>query len=156
MAAIFFKYSNKGIFKNSITPGGTIVQSDLLSGITDAKYVTILSSVTVQHNETVQFFQSFGDLINYFYFGKGLGQIHMELMCFMDCSDAPGLQKLWTTIGQNRGKEVSVAMGPIFVKGVLMSFSVTAVAEPETHYMISIDLGMTDSNLTKANITGSC
>lgn len=156
MAAIFFQYTDKGIFKNSIKPGGTLVQSDLLSGLDTSQYVTILTNVTIQHNETVQFFQSFGDLINYFYFGKGLGQIHMELMCFMNCTTAPGLQKLWTAIGQNRGKEISVSMGPIFVKGVLMSFSVAAVAEPETHFMISIDLGMTDSNLTKANITGSC
>ena len=141
---------------NSIKPGSTLVQSDLLSGIDSSQYVTILTNVSIQHNETVQFFQSFGDLINYFYFGKGLGQIHMELICFMDCNSAPGLQKLWTTIGQNRGKEVSVSMGPIFVKGVLMSFMVSAVAEPETHFIISIDLGMTDSNLTKANITGSC
>lgn len=160
MAALFFKYSDSGIFKNSVGAGGKIVNSDLLSGIAgEESAVTILTGVSITHNETVQFFQSFGDLVHYFYFGRGLGQIHLDLMCFLDCKSkdsAPGVKKLWDKIGQKRGKKIDLTFDSITVSGILMSFNISAVAEPETHFIVSIDLGMIESNLPNANITGSC
>ena len=161
MAALFFKYSNTGIFKNSVGTGGKIVTcDDLFAGVVgEASAVTILTAMSISHNETVQFFQSFGDLIHYFYFGRGLGNIHFELMCFLDCNTrdkAPGVTKLWDKIGSSRGKKITVSFDGIAVTGVLTGFNVSAVAEPETHFIVSIDLGMIDSKLKKANITGAC
>lgn len=160
MAALFFKYTDTGIFKNSVGAGGKIVNSDLLEGIVDTPdAVTILTSVSITHNETVQFFQSFGDLVHYFYFGRGLGQIHLELMCFLDCKSkdsAPGLKKIWDKIGEKRGKKIDLTFDAVTVSGVLTNFNISVVAEPETHFIISLDLGMIESNLPNANITGSC
>lgn len=159
MAALFFKYNNSGIFKNSVGPGGKIVECDLLDGVLDSDTnITVLTAFSVTHNETVQFFQSFGDMVHYFYFGRGVGQIHFDLMCFLGCSSdkAPGLQTLWDKLGSNRGKKVNLHFDSVTVSGILMSFTITAQAEPETHYIISIDLGMIDSKLAKANVTGSC
>jgi hypothetical protein len=158
MAALFFQYSNSGIFKNSVGPGGKIVNCDLFDGIINESGVSILTSMSVQHSETVQFFQSFGDLVHYFYFGRGVGQIHFDLMCFLKCQSdqAPGIQKLWSSIGSKRGQKVTVSFNSISVTGILTGFNITAVAEPETHYLVSIDLGMIDSSLKKSSVTGSC
>ncbi len=158
MAALFFQYSNSGIFKNSVGPGGKIVNCDLFDGIINESGVSILTSMSVQHSETVQFFQSFGDLVHYFYFGRGVGQIRFDLMCFLKCQSdqAPGIQKLWSSIGGKRGQKVTVSFNSISVTGILTGFNITAVAEPETHYLVSIDLGMIDSSLKKSSVTGSC
>lgn len=158
MAALFFKYSNSGIFKNSVGPGGKIVTCDLIDDLISSSGVSILTNMSITHNDTVQFFQSFGDLVHYFYFGRGVGQAHFELMCFLSCGSdqAPGLQKLWSKIGDKRGQKITVAFNSITVTGILTNVSITAVAEPETHYLVSFDLGVIDSNLKKASITGSC
>ncbi len=156
MGALFFKYDNTSIFKNSIG-SGKVIETDLLPFLGSPEALTILTSATVQHNDTIQFFQSFGDLIDYFYFGRGLGQIHLELIMFTDCeSVSAGLQQLWTLLGSKRGQEVNVSISNMFVTGILTSFTVNAIAEPETHFQVSLDLGMTKSNLSSPNISGSC
>ncbi len=159
MGAVFYKLSNNNIFKAG-GGGGQIVHSNaLFSGLLgEASQLTLLVRMSIQCNENIQFFQSFDDVIHHYYFGKGVGQISMDLLCFLECGNtsAPGLHTLWGALGKVRGKEIDVAFDGIVVSGVLMDFTINAVSEPETHYIICINLGMTKNGLPSVSIPGAC
>jgi hypothetical protein len=158
MAAIFIPLDDGGVFKGSMGNSANLVTCDMLNAILyNQAQFSILTNVTVSGSEVVQFFQSFDDLIHYFYFGQGLGQIHFDLTCFFDCSDnAPGLDTMWALMGATRGKKVTVNIGRIQVVGVLMDYTISLTAEPIPMYNISINLGMISNSMTPANITAAC
>lgn len=157
MAAIFLPIDDdSGIFKHSCGNSSNLISCSLTDRIGHGTS-SILSAVSVTFNETVQFFQSFDDLVHFFYFGQGLGSIHLEIMCFQNCGGGmPGLQAVINKISQSRGKLVSVDLNAVRVEGVLLEFSVSLVADPVPIYTIAINLGMTKNGLQKPNIKGSC
>ena len=156
MASLFIALDDNSIFQKSAGTTASLVSCSLTDDIAGLNS-SILTNVTVNYNETVQFFQTFDDLIHYFYFGQGLGSIRFEVMCFQDCSgSAPGFQKIVQTIGQNRGKAVTLNMGTIQVEGILTDFTVSLTADPVPIYTICATLGMTNNGLPKPSIDASC
>lgn len=157
MAALFINVNDAGLFRWSAGQTASLVSCSLTDELA-GKNQSILTNVSISYNETVQFFQSFDDLIHYFYFGKGLGTIRFELMCFQYCEGGqpPGLGKMISKIGENRGKLVSLNMGPVRVAGILMDFTVSLSPDPTPIWTITATLGMTQHNLKKPNIQGSC
>lgn len=158
MAAVFLTLGDDIFMTTAGTPT-SFVSCDLLDA--DSLFAPgqcmLLSNFSTTFNEVVQFFQSFDDLIHYYYFGKGLGQIRFDMMAFFNCSgDAPGLRNLYESIGSKRGKKVTLDFMNVHVEGILMEFNITALAEPLPHFQISIALGMINSNLTPPNIQGGC
>ena len=108
MATIFVPLSNNDVFAGAVGPSASLVHCSLTDGI-DGNNFSILTNVSISGTETLQFFQSFDDLIHYFYFGKGLGQIRFDIMCFFDCNgNAPGIKEVWQQIGSARGQIISV------------------------------------------------
>lgn len=156
MAAVFVKLDND-IFMTTAGSPTSFVKCDLIDSSIGSDQFMLLTNFQTTFNEVVQFFQSFDDLIHYYYFGKGLGQIRFDLMAFFNCEGtAPGLKTLYTSIGSKRGKKITLDFMNIHVEGILMEFTIAATAEPLPHFQISITLGMTDSNLTPPNIPGGC
>ncbi len=150
MAALFHKFSSDQIFKNSVGNGTLAICSALDQFNSDPSNVSIITDVSVRATDTIQFFQSFDDLIHYYYFGKGLGNISFNMMLFQSCggADAPGVPKLLAALGQMRGQETQVSVGNIVFVGVLTDFTLSIQSEPETHYIVNINLGMIDHQLS--------
>lgn len=158
MAAFFHNSNGDGIFKNSVGMG-EIAISDAFDQLNDGSTGTlaIITDVAISARETVQFFQSFDDLISFYFFGKGLGAISLNLMFFLDCSgkspgsSAPGLDRLMTLLGSIRGTLTDFSVGSVTFSGVVTDFTVQVASEPETHYLVNINLGMTDHTLEQVN-----
>jgi len=154
MAAIFYQYGNNSIFKNSVGTGALLFCADLDDFSASSSNMSVVTDIGIHVQETVQFFQSFDDFIHYYYFGKGLGSITINMLFFQDCTSgtAPGLAKILQRIGEKRGKTLDVSIGNVVFTGVLMDFSITVMSEPETHYAISLHLGMTDHKMQAPSI----
>lgn len=154
MAALFYQFGNNGLFKNSVGAGALMFCDELDEFSASSTNMSIVTDIGIHVQETIQFFQSFDDFIHYYYFGKGLGNITINMLFFQDCNSgtAPGLIKILQKLGEIRGKIINVSIGNIVFSGVMMDFTVTAIAEPETHYAISINLGMTDHTLQSPQV----
>lgn len=137
------------MFKNSVGSGTLAICSALDQFNSDPGNVSIITDVQIQAADTIQFFQSFDDLIHFYYFGKGLGSIGFNMLLFQGCdsSSAPGVPKLLSALGDMRGQKTEVSVGNVMFVGVLTGFSVSIQSEPETHYAVSIQLGMLDHKL---------
>jgi hypothetical protein len=158
MAALFYNFSGDSMFKNGIGSGGLMFCSDLDDFSGSSSNMSIVTDISVRVQDTIQFFQSFDDFIHYYYFGKGVGSITVNLLFFQDTSNsAPGVSKILQKLGEKRGKTTEVSLGNVAFTGVLTDFTLTAMSEPETHYAVSINFAMIDHKLPSANITGgSC
>lgn len=159
MGAIFYKFSDNQMFKNSVGSGGLAVCSALDTFNEEASNISIITNVGFHVAETIQFFQSFDDLVHFFYFGKGLGSVTFNMLLFLGCdsSEAPGLNKLLESLGNMRGKETEMHLGNIAFTGVLTDFSITVESEPETHYLATINLAMINHQMpSSAKASTSC
>lgn len=156
MGAIFYNYNGNSIFKNSVG-GGTLAICEAFDQFNSGSNLSIITRVGISVSDTVQFFQSFDDFIHYYYFGKGLGNITFEILLFTSCGGgtAPALSQLLSTLGSIRGKPTNVSMGNISFTGVLLEFHVEVVAEPETYYAVTINMGMIDHKLPSAQPNAS-
>lgn len=150
MAAIFY-YGNNGVFKGSVGSAAAPANISVFDKLVGKDNLCIITQIGITMTETTQFFQTFDDLIHYFWFGKGLGNISIQGMLFMDChGKMPGLDPLFKAIGQQRGKLITCTMGSILFKGVIQECNVTMVSEPETMVSFSISLAMTENSLPPA------
>ena len=74
MAAIFYTspINNQTIFKNGMSINNSL-SLPFMNNILGGSGMLIITEVTMQHRETVQYFLTFDDFISYYYFGRGLG-----------------------------------------------------------------------------------
>jgi len=157
MAAIFYNIpnSNTNVFKG----GQTIYDSvhlGFLSSLIDSRSMVMISDVSMQNRDTIQYFLTFNDLVSYFYFGKGLGTLSISgfVLGSPDNLDNPtttsfpGMANLLSRIGRIRGKEVSVLFGGHIFWCVLSSFTFRANAEDQNINMIEFNLQLDIINHT--------
>lgn len=148
MASLFY-YSGTDVFKTAVGTG-FISFSDAFNNFDGQEStLSIITDVSINGNETIQFFQTFDDLISFYYFGKGLGNISLTMMLFCSCdsNNAPGLDKVLERIGQIRGSFVDFSIGKVTFSGVLTSYNVQMVGEPVLHFIVNINLAMIDHTL---------
>lgn len=153
MAAIFYNLSqNNAVFK----AGFPVVSPVMISFFKDNAFqdmMAIITNVSLQNNETLQFFLSFDDLISYMYFGKGLGMATINGMLFSDCDGAlPGLDNkestsLFDTISSIRGKPVVISYGHVSFTGILVSYNINTLAEPDVMADFQLNIQLIDSTL---------
>lgn len=161
MAAFFHNAGNNNIFKNSVGMGEVVVSDafDQLNG--QGSTLSIMTDVAINVRETIQFFQSFDDFISFYYFGKGLGSISLNLLLFLSCdgngpgNTAPGMERLMSLLGSIRGQLTDFSVGNVSFSGVVTDFTIQIASEPETHYMVNINLGMTEHTLEQVNFPSS-
>lgn len=149
MAAVFYDPGTGSTVFRGNMKAPEVVQIDFLNSlITQFKdTMIVINSVEVSNNETIQFFMTFDDVIEYFYFGKGIGNIGISGTIFStfdaSCNESmPGLSKLYAAIGAVRGKIVNVSLGNIVLQGVITNFRTITSPEPTlaTEFSIAINV----------------
>lgn len=135
MAAIYYAVDNaKGMFKGSF-PSNNMVKipalNDLMSVEAAQTNYTVVTDIAVETSDILQFFTTFDDVINWFFFGKGLGNLVVKGMIFTDCDGkASGLGVLNNTVAALRGKEIELSLGTVAFKVVVTSTRISIMAEP--------------------------
>ena len=153
MAAIYYDVSNEqNIFRSNVK-APQVVEIDFLNNLIETDFkdaMLVLNSVEVSNNEVVQFFMTFDDVVDYFYFGKGVGQISISGSIFstLDSSCAEsmnGIRKFYEAVGAVRGTPVKVSFiqGPVFI-GVITGFRTATSAEPMLVMEFNISISITD------------
>jgi hypothetical protein len=142
MAAYFYTFNGQDVF-NTTRSDGSILQIDFLDNVvTDDNYI-MYTSLAVQTSEIIQYFLTFDDIIDYFHFGKGLGNVVVNGMIFSDCNcNLPGVDALYSAFGSVRGQSVKVSFGSYAATAVVVNSSVEVVGEPDTMASFSITLNI--------------
>lgn len=155
MAAIFYSASGKDVFRGDINYSCPI-SVGFLAGLENNNVLTLITEVSIQTSETIQYLLSFDDLINYMNFGKGVGQINITGILFSDCNgNMPGASNLYNQIGAIRGNPASVSIGGYVFTGVISSSSLTTTSEPDTMAQFTVSLAMISHTLRGAPKRGS-
>ena len=142
MAAFFYTYNNNDIFQ-TIASAGSIVSIDFLDNVVNADNYLIYSSVRVDTSEIIQYFLTFDDVIDYFHFGKGLGNVIVSGIIFADCEqNLPGVSALYDAFGGVRGKDVKVSFGAYSCSAVVVNSSIEIVGDPTTMGNFTITLNI--------------
>ena len=132
MAASFVTLSQQDLFAS----GGnatSLIKIPKVDDVVGKKGLAIYNTVTVQLNETIQYFLTFDDVIKFIHFGKGLGSIAVEGVLYSDCDgNLPGMTKLKGAISALRGKEQEITVGPLTVTAVMTSVQLSITSEPDT------------------------
>jgi hypothetical protein len=139
MPGVFIRLSDNDLFKS----GGSaqhlvkIPEVDKIVSATSGgnEGAAIYNSVSMQLNETMQFFLTFDDVIKFIHFGKALGSLTVEGTIFCDCkSDLPKLKKMADAITKLRGKEQRIVLGggAITMTAVMTSVGLSIVGDPDT------------------------
>ncbi len=149
MGAIFYSYSNNNMFKTSVSSSTAPAFIEIFNNLVNKDNMCIITQIGINITDTVQFFHSFDDFIHYYWFGKGVGQITISGMLFMNCDtgDMPGVKTLLTIVGQNRGKEIKCGLGTFGFTGVMTDCRLDVVSEPETMVQFSLNLAMISHTL---------
>ena len=156
MPAMYYSFaSGKDVFVKSLMSNP--IRIDFLDAIVGQSGLAIYTEVSAQLNETIQFFLTFDDIVKYFHFGKGLGNITIAGIIFMNCSgEMPGITQFFSQLGQNRGQLLTISIGATWFQGVISSATIDVVGDPDTMANFSITLAMTNHGLPKIPPTTVC
>lgn len=148
MASIYH-YDNTG---KDLFLGGvqviTSVKLDFLGTLLDPSNLTVITEVSMQNAETVQFFMTFDDVISWFYFGKGMGNMSIHGLMLTNERGTPGLPVLLSTTMQTmRGKSVKVSIGNAVFTCVLTNFTVHLTQDPSPIAEFTLSLNIVDHTL---------
>lgn len=162
MAAIFYKYSDKGMFKNSVGGGAVPLLSNVFDEFNDENNLAILTQYSVTHNEVNQFFPTFDNFVHHFYFGGGLGTISLAGVFYQGCAgngpsgQFPGLDAMKDIISNLRGEKVKFSLGKFSFFAVLNDFNLVEVSEPETMINFTFNLTIVLNNMPSKVKRVSC
>jgi hypothetical protein len=134
MAALFYNNftSDNTLFKDGIRYVSA-VSLPFMRGLIGNSYAPIIvTSVGVQNRDTIQYFLTFDDVIHYFFFGKGLGNVAIQGVVLSNCDGDvnPGLNNLYNMLRGIRGTEVLISLGYFAFSAILSDFSTNTVADP--------------------------
>jgi len=160
MAAIYFKptASNRTIFKSGFAANNS-VYIPFLQNMIGSQGSLVVSEVTMQHHDTVQYFLTFDDFITYYYFGKGLGALSISGMIFSDCDGQfNSLNTLINQLSSIRGSVQAISFGNVAFNCVLNSFTIKASADPQSLHAIDfmVQMEIINSSMPPAVFTSSC
>jgi hypothetical protein len=94
--------------------------------------LAVYDSVSVQVNDTIQFFLTFDDVVKYVFFGKGIGSVVAEGTMYSACgAGVPGLRACSAAVGQLRGKKLPMSLGGFAVSAIFTSAQVSVISEPD-------------------------
>ena len=154
MAAVYV-YNTEGadLFKGGVAVLSSVrlqFLEDLLSNLTAGRdgNLTIITELSMQNSETVQFFLTFDDLISWFYFGKGMGSISIRGLMLTNDKGTPGLPVLLSTTMRNlRGQQVGVSIGNAVFSCVMTNFTLHMTQDPTPVAEFVLNLNIVDHNL---------
>lgn len=148
MAAIFYKYTNKGLFKlNQGTSTAAPARISVFPNTATSNNLTLITGISIRTNEIIQTFTTFDDAIHYFHFGKGVGSMVISGVVFMDCSgNMPGLALIYGVTSKIRGVPIVVSTGNYTFTGIINDISMNIVSEPDTMAEFTLQLIMTEND----------
>lgn len=158
MAALFYSPVTTGstIFRNGLQVN-TSMHLPFLNNLLGGIGWLVVTEVTIQNRDTIQYFLTFDDLISYFYFGKGLGSITINGILFSDCDGYFRGANSFTSLMSNiRGTTQNVSFGNAVFKGVVSSFTVRASAEEGNCVEFNLQMDVIDHSLAPPRFTASC
>lgn len=142
--ATVYHYNTEGgeLFKGGVQVL-TGVKVDFLGELLDPDNLSIVTEVSMQNSEVVQFFMSFDDVVSWFYFGKGIGNMTIKGMLLTSDKGTPGLPILLNDVmSKTRGQMVQVSIGNAVFSCVLTNFSVSLAQDPSpvVEYMLNLSI----------------
>lgn len=144
MAAIFYVPQNSGtvLFKNAMQVN-TSINIPFLHALVGTNGFSVISEVTIQNRDTIQYFLTFDDFISYFYFGKGLGSITISGVMFSDCNAYfHGASILTNIISRIRGTTQQISFGNVVFDAVISQFTIRASADEGLNNAIDFNIQM--------------
>jgi len=141
MAAVFVNFSSSktDLFKFGGSGATGLVQIAALDELINKANLAIYTGVSVSINQTVQYLLTFGDIIRFINFGKGLGSITITGIIFTGCdSKFSKNANFFKTLAPLRGQALAVSMLGYACKAVLISVNAELVAEPDTMLNFSL------------------
>lgn len=151
MAAIYH-YNNSATGSKEVFRSGinvlTSVRVPFLDNLLAPSNLAVITEMSIQTNETVQFFMTFDDAINWFYFGKGLGTLTLRGI-LLTCDDGtPGLPVLLDDVmRKTRGKSVDVSIGNAVFRCLMTSFNMNLSQDPSPVVEFNLSLSIYSHNL---------
>jgi len=119
----------------------TAVKIPFLDNLLTPGNLAIITELSMQNSETVQFFMTFDDVISWFYFGKGLGQMSIRGLLLTNEGGTPGLPILLRDVMKStRGKSVQVSIGNTVFRSVMTSFTLNMTQDPSP--VVEFTLGL--------------
>lgn len=155
MAAFFQANSQSDIFNSSVSYSSPC--STAFDGVGNS--LGLITSVSFGTQESTQFFLTFDDIINYIYFGRGLGQINVTGIALPTCNySLPALSAFFNVVKSNRGKIMTVSISGVgAVSGPLITSNCSITGEPTTMGEFSASMAMTNHTFgSKVPSGGSC
>ena len=150
------------LFRSEIFKSGinvlTSVRVPFLDTLLAPSNLALITEMSIQNNETVQFFMTFDDAINWFYFGKGLGTLSIRGMLLTCEGGTPGLPVLLDDVmRKTRGKSVDVSLGNAVFRCLLTSFNMSLSQDPSPVVEFTLNLSIYSHNLpTRERINVPC
>jgi hypothetical protein len=111
--------------------------------------LAIYDSVSIQINDTIQFFLTFDDVVKYVFFGKGIGSVVVEGTMYSMCAGGgiPGLKACASAVGDLRGQKVDVSLGEFAVSAIFTSAQVSVISEPDIMGRFVFNLAAIDHHM---------
>lgn len=103
--------------------------------------LSVYDSVSIQLNETTQFFLTCDDIIKFTHFGMGVGTVIAEGTMYSTCDGSiPAAALFSRAVSSMRGNPQAAMVGGTVVTVVLNSAQLTIVAEPDTmgHFVFNL------------------
>ena len=135
MAAIYYYSGSQTDSPHEIFKDGiqvlTAVDIPFLKVLLAPKNLAIVTELSMQNSETIQFFMTFDDVISWFYFGKGMGQMSIRGLLLTSNAGTPGLSVLLNDVMQaTRGVMVPVSIGNMVFNCMMTSFNLSMTQDP--------------------------
>ena len=148
MAAIYYYADgNRELFKGGINVL-TAVKIPFLEKLLTPANLAIVSELSIRNSETIQFFMTFDDVISWFYFGKGMGQMSIRGLLLTNAGGTPGLPVLLQDVMRNaRGNAVQVSLGTAVFRCVMTSFDLSMTQDPSPVVEFTLGLNIVGHNL---------
>jgi hypothetical protein len=115
--------------------------------------------VQASTQESIQYFLTFDDVINYLHLGRGVGSISIAGVAYPDCNgQIKALAKFFKVAGQNRGKMMGVSfIGGGSFSGPLISVSASMADDGIAMVQFGAQIAMTNHSLGGSTLgKGNC
>ena len=139
-------------FLNKLTNANTV---DTSGKVSDS--LVVITEVTIQNRDTIQYFLTFDDFISYYYFGKGLGSLSISGMILSDCSGYfSGAGALTSMIARIRGTTQVISFGNASFSAVISSFTIRAGDENPNMMDFNLQMDIINHSLKPPVFRYSC
>jgi hypothetical protein len=139
---------SEDIFGNGKGSADALVLIPGVDECAGAAALAVYDSVSLQVNETVQYFLTFDDATKFIHYGKGVGTIQAQGTMYPDCTNhLPGAKQFKKAVSGLRGKAIQAMVGSVNVTAVLTNAQITILTEPTTMAQFVFTLAIVNHGL---------